>query len=184
MRAHTHTHILTHTHTHTHTYTYSRTHTHTHTRTHTHTHRRARAFSHSYTIQTVAGCISASPSSALICLSLSSHLSLDSEGRWCTTDDFATSFLHFPLFSTALWDLANSRPVHFLMLSSHLFLCLPCLIPSFTVPCKIFLARPDERETCPYQCSLCLCTVARRSSCGQIACWILARTYSLVTWSL
>ena len=52
------------------------------------------------------------------------HLSLNREGRWGTTDDFATSFLHFPLFSTALWDLANSRPVHSLMLSSHLFLCL------------------------------------------------------------
>ena len=43
---------------------------------------------------------------------------LTDEGRWGTTDDFATSFLHFPLFSTALWDLANSRPVHSLMLSS------------------------------------------------------------------
>ena len=27
-----------------------------------------------------------------------------------TTDDFAISFLNFPLFSSALWDLANSRP--------------------------------------------------------------------------
>ena len=26
----------------------------------------------------------------------SSHLSLNREGRWGTTDDFATSFLHFP----------------------------------------------------------------------------------------
>ena len=41
-------------------------------------------------------------------------------------------FFHFPLFSTALWDLPNSRPVHSLMLSSHLFLCLPCL-PPFTL---------------------------------------------------
>ena len=47
------------------------------------------------------------------------------EDRWSTTDDFATSFLHFSLFSTALWDLAESRPVHSLMLPSHLFLCLP-----------------------------------------------------------
>ena len=39
-----------------------------------------------------------------------SHLSLNREGRWGTTDDFATSFPHFSLFSTALWDLANSRP--------------------------------------------------------------------------
>ena len=32
------------------------------------------------------------------------------------------------------------------MLSSHLFLCLPCLLPPFTVPSKVDLARPDERE--------------------------------------
>ena len=42
---------------------------------------------------------------------------------------FTTSFLSFSLFSTALWDLPNSRPVHFLMLSSHLVLCLPCPLP-------------------------------------------------------
>ena len=58
------------------------------------------------------------------------HLSLNRGGRWGTTDDFTTSFLRFPLFSTALWDLANSRSVHSLMFSSHLFLCLPCLLPS------------------------------------------------------
>ena len=98
-------------------------------------------------------------------------------------DDFATSLLHFSLFSTALWDLANSRPIHSLMLSSHLFLCLPCLLPPFTVPCKMGLSRPDERETCQYHCSLRLFTMVR-SSCGPIACWILARTSSLVTWSL
>ena len=59
------------------------------------------------------------------------HQSLNREGCWGTTDDFATSLLHFSLFSTALWDLPNSRPVHSLMLSSHLFLCLPCLLPPF-----------------------------------------------------
>ena len=57
------------------------------------------------------------------------HLSLDCGGRWDTTDNFTNSFLHFSLFSTAFWDLANSRPVHSLMLSSHLFFCLPCLLP-------------------------------------------------------
>ena len=67
------------------------------------------------------------------------HQSLCHEGRWGTTDDFATSFLHSSLFSTALWDLPNSRPVHSLMLSSHLFLCPPCLLPPFTVPCKMVL---------------------------------------------
>ena len=93
-------------------------------------------------------------------------------------------FSIFLLFSTALWDLTNSRPVHFLMLSSHLFLCLPCLLPDFTVPCKMVLARPDGRETWPYHCSLRIFTIVRRSSCGLIACWVLARTSSLVTWSL
>ena len=80
-------------------------------------------------------------------LIISSHLSLNREGRRGITDDFATSFLHFSLFSTALWDLANSRPVHFLMLSFHLFLCLPCLLSPFTVPYEVVLVRPDERET-------------------------------------
>ena len=93
-------------------------------------------------------------------------------------------FLHFPLFSTALWHLVNSRPVHSLMLSFHLCHSLPRLLPPFTVPCKMVLARPDERETRPYHCSLRFFTVVRRSSCGPIAYWILARTSSLVTWSL
>ena len=76
------------------------------------------------------------------------HQFLNRDGRWGTTDDFATSFLHFSLFYTTLWDLPNSRPVHSLMLSSYLFfLCLLCLLPPFTVPCKMVLARPDERET-------------------------------------
>ena len=53
------------------------------------------------------------------------HLSLNHEGHWGTTDDFVTSFLHFSLFSIALWDLANSWPVHSLMSSFYLFLiCL------------------------------------------------------------
>ena len=57
------------------------------------------------------------------------HLSLNRRGLQGTSDDFTTSFLHFSLFSTALWDMANSRPVHSLMLSSHLFLCLPSFCP-------------------------------------------------------
>ena len=106
----------------------------------------------------------------------SNHLLLNREGFWGTTNEFTTSFLHFSLFCTALFDLANSRLVHSQMLSSHLFFCLPCLLPPFTVPCKMVLARPDERETCPYHFSLRLFTIVRRSSCGPIACWILART--------
>ena len=62
-----------------------------------------------------------------------------------------------------------------------LFPCLPCLLPPFTVPCKMVLARPDERETWPYHGSLHLFAVVRKSSCGPIACWILARTSLLVS---
>ena len=113
------------------------------------------------------------------------HQSFHRQGRWGTTDDFATSFLHFfSLFSTTFRDLPNSRPVHSLMLSSHLFPYLPCLLSPFTVPRKMVLARPDERETWPYHCSLRLFVIIKRSLCGPIACWILARTSSLVTWSL
>ena len=76
---------------------------------------------------------------------ISSHLSLNCEVCWGTTDDLANSFLHFHCSPLAPWDLATSRPVHFLMLSSQLFLCLPCLVYPSTVPCKMVLARPDER---------------------------------------
>ena len=109
------------------------------------------------------------------------HQSLNRESRWGTTYDFITSFLHFSLFSTALWDL-NSRPVHSLMLSSHLFLSLPCLLPPFTVPCKMVLAGTwwTGNMTIP----LHLFLIVRRFTCGPIACLILARTSSLVTWSL
>ena len=38
------------------------------------------------------------------------HLSLNHESLLGTTDDFTTSSLHFALFSTALWNLVNSKP--------------------------------------------------------------------------
>ena len=46
----------------------------------------------------------------------------------------ATGSLHLFLFSTAPWELANSSPVHSLMLSHHLFFSQPLLRPSLTVP--------------------------------------------------
>ena len=123
-------------------------------------------------------------SSVFFTVEIFRHLPLNRKVRWGTLDDFTTSFLHFSLFSTALWNFANSSPIHSLMLSSHLFLCLPCLLPPFTVPCKMVLVRPDERETCTYHFSLRPITMVRRSSCGSIACWILAQTSSIVKWSL
>ena len=105
------------------------------------------------------------------------HLSLNRRDRFGTTDDFTTSFLHFFLFSTALWDFANSGPVISLKLSSHLFFsCLPCLLSPFTVPSKMVLARLGERETRSYHFSLRLITMVR-FSCGPIACWIPAQDF-------
>ena len=82
-----------------------------------------------------------------------------------------------PFFSVLHCSLAfgELQPVHFLMLSSHLFLCLPCLLPPFTVPRKMVLAWPDERETCPYHFSLCLFTMVGSFLCDPVACWILAK---------
>ena len=85
------------------------------------------------------------------------HLSLNHGGYWGSKDDFTTSFLHFSLFSSALLDLANSRPVHSLMLSSHIF-CLLCPLPPFTESCKMVLGRPDKWETCPCHLNLRLFT--------------------------
>ena len=89
-----------------------------------------------------------------------------------TADDFATSFLHFSLFSTVLWDLKNSRPVHSLMLSSYLFLCLPCLHPPFTVPCKTMLPR---RKSVPCQDPAGNRTTRRPDHCKE--------TQTAVVWS-
>ena len=84
----------------------------------------------------------------------------------------------------------TSQPV------SSILLCFP--LPSKTwwtprlsvswcfcaVPWKIVLAGPDEEETGPFHFSLRLFMMVRRSSCGLIACWILAQTSLLVIWSL
>ena len=64
------------------------------------------------------------------------------------------------------------------------FLCLPLRLPPWTVPCRIVLASPDDRVTCPYHFSLRLFTVVKRSSYGPMAFPILAFTSSLVMWSL
>ena len=47
------------------------------------------------------------------------------EDRWGTLDKFAAIPFHLILFSAALVELAKSIPVHSVILSSHLFFCLP-----------------------------------------------------------
>ena len=71
------------------------------------------------------------------------------EGRRGTTDEFASIPFHLDLFSAAPVELVKSIPVHSLILSSHLFFCLPLLLFPFTVPCRIVFAKQEDLETWP-----------------------------------
>ena len=104
--------------------------------------------------------------------------------RWGATDDLATSSLHSSRLSAFLMAVPSVMPVHSGMLSSHLFFCLPHLLPPCTVPRRIFLASPGDLVMCPYHFSLHRFTVVKRSSWGPIACRILFRTSSLEMWSI
>ena len=106
------------------------------------------------------------------------------EGRRGTTDEFATIPFHLDMFSASLVELAKSILVHSLILSSHLFFCLPLFLFPFTVPCRIFFAKPEDLETWPNHLSFRLLTRVRSSSYSPMAAWIFLRTSSLVTWSL
>ena len=95
------------------------------------------------------------------------------EGRRGTTDEFATIPFHLDLFSAALVELAKSIPVHSLILSSHLFFCLPLSLFPFTVPCRIVFAKPEDLETWPNHLSFRFLTMVRSSSYSPMAAWIL-----------
>ena len=94
------------------------------------------------------------------------------EGRRGTTDEFATIPFHLDLFSAALVELAKSIPVHSLILSSHLFFCLPLFHFPFTVPCRIVFAKPEDLETWPNHLSFRFLTRVRSSSYSPTAAWI------------
>ena len=106
------------------------------------------------------------------------------EGRRGTTDEFPTIPFHLYLFSAALVELAMSIPVHSLILSSHLFFCLPLFLFPFTVPCRIVFAKPKDLETWPNHLSFRFLTRVRSSSYSPMAAWIFLRTSSLAIWSL
>ena len=116
--------------------------------------------------------------------SLHLHLSRSLVDRWGATDDLATSSLHSSRLSALVMAAPNVMPVHSGMLSSHLFSCLPLLLPPGTVPCRIVLASPVDLVTCPYHFSLRRFTLVKRSSWGPMACRVLVRTSSLEMWSL
>ena len=128
--------------------------------------------------------------SHVICIILSNYLfyslfyPVTLEGHRGTTDEFATIPFHLDLFSAALVELAKSIPVHSLILSSHLFFCLPLFLFPFTVPCRIVFAKPEDLETWPNHLSFRFLTRVRSSLYSPMAAWISLRTSSLVTWSL
>ena len=86
------------------------------------------------------------------------------EGRRGTRDEFATFLSHLVLFSAALVELAKSIPVHSLILSSHLFFCLPLFLFSSTVPSRIVFAKPEDLVTWPNHLSFRFLTRVRSSS--------------------
>ena len=92
------------------------------------------------------------------------------EGRRGTTDEFATIPFHLDLFSAAQVELAKSIPVHSLILSSHLFFCLPLFLFPFTVPCRIVFAKPEDLETWPNHLSFRFLTRVRSSSYSPNSC--------------
>ena len=96
--------------------------------------------------------------------------------RWTIKDDQATTFLHSSLFSAFQRASANPNPVHSDILSSHLFFCLPFLVPPCTMSCTII-----DLVMCPYHLNLCFLTVVRRSLYSPLACLIVFLTSSSVT---
>ena len=85
------------------------------------------------------------------------------EGHRGTTDEFATIPFHLVLLPAALVELAKSIPVHYLILSSHLFFCLPLFLFAFTVPCRIVFPKPEDLETWPNHLSFCFMIRVRSS---------------------
>ena len=72
-----------------------------------------------------------------------SILSQTLEVRRGTTNEFATISFHLVLFSAALVELAKSIPVHSLILSSHLFFCMPLF--RFPCPCPVGLTLLNQK---------------------------------------
>ena len=108
------------------------------------------------------------------------HQSLNCEGCWGTTDDFATSFLHFSVLHCPLGPAEfQACPFPYVVfpplpLSALTFFPLSqCLAGWFRL--DPMSGRHDHNH-----CSLCLFTIVRRSSSGPVACWILARTSSVL----
>ena len=102
------------------------------------------------------------------------HLSLNREGRLVHHRWFHNQF---PPFSSVFYCPQGLGEFQVCPFPGVVFPPLPPSVlsfPPFTMPCKMVLVRPDERETCPYNCSLRLFKVVRRLSCSTISRWQLS----------
>ena len=109
----------------------------------------------------------------------SPRLFLDSEGRLGVTDDLTTSFLHFFSVLHCPLGLGELQACPFpdnafppLLLSALSSSSSHCAL-------QVVLARPNERDTCPYHCSLRLFTIVRQVPTAYlpihqrcIKCWL------------
>ena len=102
------------------------------------------------------------------------------------------SSLRLFLFPTALWEMANSSPVHSLMLSSHLFFYLPLLLAPLMV-CTIVRWFCEARwlwdvavrttsvwASWPLSSGLCMVQWLVGSCCGPIQQWHSAKAFILL----
>ena len=105
-----------------------------------------------------------------------SHSSRSLNESWGIKDDRATTFLHSFPSSAFRRASPNPNPAQSDKLSSHLSFCLPFLLPSCTVPCKIIFASPVDLVVCPYHLSLCSVTILIRSPYDPITCLIVFLT--------
>ena len=104
-----------------------------------------------------------------LCFLFLSYLSRSLADGWGTTVDFTTSLLHSSRLSAFRSMMFYSKPVHFLMLSSHRFLCLPLLLPPWTVPFTLCL--PDFLRYC--ELLWCLTNTVLLLLCYFIIIWLL-----------
>ena len=89
-----------------------------------------------------------------------SHSSRCLNDHWDIKDGRATTFLHSSLSSVFRRAAPNPNTIHSdILYYSHLFFCLPFILPPCTVPCMITFASPVDLVMCPYDLNLHFLTV-------------------------
>ena len=88
-------------------------------------------------------------------------MSRNHSDRWGTIAAIGTMSSDLCRSSVALWLQLKYGSVHYLLLSSHPFFCLPLFLCPGTVPCMIFIQRPIDFTTCPNHRNLLLSQLIR-----------------------